>query len=204
MNREAGDLEKFREEWITNALSALGRHDASRQAGPAVEAKVMAAFRARQKTSSLRNALWIGIAAGIVLAAAYVSRTTQQGLQSVALEARGQETPRVPSITLGPSVTTVIAPKTGPPNRPVRRPRFREAATDFISLMNPAPPFERGQIVRVQLPAAAMRTVGLPVAEERLEDPVQADVLIGEEGLARAIRFVRMEPVSLNPRVKGE
>ncbi len=59
--------------------------------------------------------------------------------------------------------------------------------------MNPAPPFERGQILRVDVPASAMRAVGLPVREERLADRVQADVLVGEEGMPRAIRFVSFE-----------
>jgi hypothetical protein len=36
-----------------------------------------------------------------------------------------------------------------------------------------------------------MRSFGLPVSEERALDRVQADVLMGEDGIARAIRFVR-------------
>ena len=65
--------------------------------------------------------------------------------------------------------------------------------TEFFPMMDPAPPFDRGQLLRVQLPAAAMRSVGLPVREEHLADPIQADVLVGEEGMPRAIRFVRFE-----------
>jgi hypothetical protein len=38
-----------------------------------------------------------------------------------------------------------------------------------------------------------MRTVGLPVREDRLMDRVQADVLVSEEGLATAIRFVKYQ-----------
>jgi hypothetical protein len=71
--------------------------------------------------------------------------------------------------------------------------RPREVVTDFFPLMDPAPPFERGQLLRVELPASAMQMVGLPVREDRLADPVQADVLVGEEGLPRAIRFVSFE-----------
>ena len=63
----------------------------------------------------------------------------------------------------------------------------------FADLMDPAPPFNRGQMLRVQLPAAAMRSVGLPVREDHLADPIQADVLVGEEGMPRAIRFVRFD-----------
>ena len=69
----------------------------------------------------------------------------------------------------------------------------QEVVTDFYPLVNPAPPFERGRLLRVELPASAMRMVGLPVHAERLSDTVQADVLVGEEGLPRAIRFVKFE-----------
>jgi hypothetical protein len=62
--------------------------------------------------------------------------------------------------------------------------------TDFFPLMDVAPPLGRGQLLRVAVPASAMRSVGLPVREERLDEPVQADVLVGEEGMVRAIRFV--------------
>jgi hypothetical protein len=69
----------------------------------------------------------------------------------------------------------------------------REVVTEFFPLIDSAPPFERGQMLRVQLPAAAMRRVGLPVREDHLADPIQADVLVGEEGMPRAIRFVRFD-----------
>jgi hypothetical protein len=65
-----------------------------------------------------------------------------------------------------------------------------EIMTDFFPLMNPAPPFDRGQLLRVNLPASAMQIVGLPVREDRMSNPIQADVLVGEEGLPRAIRFI--------------
>jgi hypothetical protein len=68
-----------------------------------------------------------------------------------------------------------------------------EVVTDFFPLMDPAPPFQRGRILRVEVPASAMKMVGLPVHEEHLNDPVEADVLVGEEGLPRAIRFVKLE-----------
>ncbi len=61
------------------------------------------------------------------------------------------------------------------------------------------PPFERGELVRVVVPASTMRDVGLPVSQDHLSDFVQADVLVGQEGLARAIRFVGFEN-----RLKGE
>ncbi len=60
-------------------------------------------------------------------------------------------------------------------------------------MLDVQPPFERGELVRVVVPAETMRSVGLPVREDHLTDMVQADVLVGQEGLARAIRFVGFE-----------
>lgn len=67
-----------------------------------------------------------------------------------------------------------------------------EVATEFIPFMAVGWVFpdEQQQLVRVRLPRSAMETFGLPVNRERARDPVQADVLIGEGGLVRAIRFV--------------
>ena len=82
-----------------------------------------------------------------------------------------------------------------PIEQPLERPveLQRETVTQFFPLLDVAPPFERGELLRVMVPASTMRRVGLPVNENRLADPVYADVLVGQEGLARAIRFVSYE-----------
>ncbi len=46
-------------------------------------------------------------------------------------------------------------------------------------------------LVRVELPGSALSEVGLPVDPETANTPVIADVVLGQDGLARAIRFVR-------------
>jgi len=66
----------------------------------------------------------------------------------------------------------------------------QEIATDFFPLVDFAAPADGGELVRVSLPASAMREVGLPVREDRLDDRVQADVLVSN-GMATAIRFVK-------------
>jgi hypothetical protein len=74
------------------------------------------------------------------------------------------------------------------------KPEEAESVTEFISLVAgtpDAPPLESGQLVRVQLPRAALASLGLPSNIERQNEPVKADVLLGYDGLARAIRFVR-------------
>jgi hypothetical protein len=67
-----------------------------------------------------------------------------------------------------------------------------EIATDFIPLVhNQLAPAESGRLVRVELPRSALARFGLPVNAERAGERVKADVLIGDDGIARAIRFVR-------------
>jgi hypothetical protein len=68
-----------------------------------------------------------------------------------------------------------------------------ENLTDFLLLRygDDHAPMESGEVIRVQVPRSALITLGLPVNVEHADDPVLADLLIGEDGLARAIRFVR-------------
>jgi len=66
----------------------------------------------------------------------------------------------------------------------------REIVTGFFPLMESLVPLERGLLVRMTVPASMMRMVGLAVGDDHLSDPVQAEVLVGPDDLARAIRFV--------------
>ncbi len=52
------------------------------------------------------------------------------------------------------------------------------------------PPYENAMVVRVELPVSSLRLMGLPVPGAGVE-PVQADVLLGQDGLARGVRFVQ-------------
>jgi hypothetical protein len=67
-----------------------------------------------------------------------------------------------------------------------------EIATDFVPLLTGVgnTPLDNGQVIRVQMPRAALASFGLPFNLERANESVKADVLLGEDGLARAIRFV--------------
>jgi hypothetical protein len=50
---------------------------------------------------------------------------------------------------------------------------------------------EAGQVWRVEMPRGALQSVGMPVAEESRAGRVQVDILLGEDGIARAIRLVQ-------------
>ena len=168
--------------WILIALKALAEQDREREAPDEVETRVIAAFR-RGRARRNRKML---VLAGLAAAAAI----------TLFFSVRPQEHPKpvdsMPVVAAAPAPVEAIAPPEPKPVRKVRR-QPREIVTQFFPLLDVAPPFERGELLRVTVPASTMRKVGLPVNEERLGDRVYADVLVGEEGLARAIRFVSFE-----------
>lgn len=180
------------EQDILNALRALGESDRDKHASPETELRLKLAFRRHRVVRRWRQATAWAIAAAAVVAI-------------VSTVGRGPRPPSVaspPTAKVADTATTVSvtpAPQSAPPavgalvpRTRARRAAEREIVTDFFPLMDVPPPIGRGALVRVYLPAGAMRTVGLPVREDRLSDRVQADVLVSEEGLATAIRFVKV------------
>jgi hypothetical protein len=68
----------------------------------------------------------------------------------------------------------------------------RESEQPFVPIpyLAPPAPYERIEVVRMELPVAALIAAGLSV---RTADPgarVEADVLVGQDGRARAVRLV--------------
>ena len=45
-------------------------------------------------------------------------------------------------------------------------------------------------LVRVEVPRSAMIALGLDVSADRAEELVEADVMLGSNGIARAVRFL--------------
>ena len=69
--------------------------------------------------------------------------------------------------------------------------RRAEVATDYLPLTFTADAPESGHLVRVRVPRSALIAFGLPMNVDRAGEMVKADVFIGDDGLARAIRFVQ-------------
>jgi len=70
----------------------------------------------------------------------------------------------------------------------------REVATAFLPLMYGNVPVTNAQIVRMRVPRRALASFGLAPSGSTDAGSVLADVLVGEDGLARAVRFVRTAP----------
>jgi hypothetical protein len=66
------------------------------------------------------------------------------------------------------------------------------AGSGFVALPNAAEigPNEDVNMVRVEVPRSAMIALGFEVNPEQVWQPVQADVMLGADGLARAVRFL--------------
>jgi hypothetical protein len=69
--------------------------------------------------------------------------------------------------------------------------------TAFMPLTYSGVPIADGHVVRMEVPRAALVSFGL-VPLDSVDDAaggtVLADVIVGDDGLARAVRFVRTRP----------
>ena len=184
--------EHVQEDYVLQALRALAENDREKEAPPEVEARLLGVFHSRPR-SGRRWAAVAVLAASLVIALLLWPNHTSKPTVSAAPAVLPVPEPQLPIREAEPTPKVVASRKFARKAATAQPPQPHEVVTDFFPLMNPAPSFGRGQMLRVQLPAAAMQTVGLPVREEHLDDLVQADVLVGEEGMPRAIRFVRFD-----------
>jgi len=194
------------ERMLSGVLAAAVSADAARTAATAVEQALVAAFRKSQAASRPhRRAWWAGaavaaIAAATILAAVILRKPAEQprraeGKQPLAYPAPAPVPATVPVVREGrqPRSRTVRASRRRPvtPSKAPVIEANREQMTDFIPVFYDPEPIERGQIVRVRLPRSALTVFGLPLNEEHAEQAIRADVLLGEDGLVRAVRFVK-------------
>jgi hypothetical protein len=114
--------------------------------------------------------------------------------------------PAVPSVR--PSTVASGGPAAPPsPARTTRlrpRPAPKVPSVEFVALPGAAslPRFESGSIVRVDLPLSSLAAYGVDISISGGKGPVKADVLVGQDGEARAIRLVSSSsmPSSLRSR----
>lgn len=164
-----------------------------------VEAALVAAFREHARVATRRRpvawphwALAAGVAAALLLAvtAGLFRDKPAPSSQSVSVAA-------APAPVL-PLPAAVPKPAPVQPKRAVRRvppppADPAEIATDFIPVAPPETwqPGTGGQILRVRLPRTSLASFGLPMNADLAAEPVRADVIVSQDGVVRAIRFVR-------------
>jgi len=89
-------------------------------------------------------------------------------------------------------VVAVLVLRPGPQPPEAVESAEQTLATDYIPIGygQPLYPEEFVQVVRISVPRSEMVQFGLPLAPDAGPDRVMADVVVGEDGIARAIRFV--------------
>jgi hypothetical protein len=179
---------------LTSALRAVAREDAGRATllgtSGAVEARLRAEVQAIGAARRARLRWRAGALAALVIVAVAIPVWRFAG--------RSQET----STARVSPIATVAGTSTVPATQP-----RGEITTAFLPLVYSDVPAAGVQIVRLSVPRSALASFGLAPRESasaqdtttaasgQPADTVVADILVGDDGLARAVRFVRaMEP----------
>ena len=148
----------------------------------------------------MRKLVWMAAAAALIVVAASIELWRFQAgvtVNNVTKPPSHQNTPALPGSS---HVSPAVVPKT-PPSMPSRRVASARTTGErrrvvkpvgFVELPGAAglPQFESGTIVRLELPVASLPAYGIEIPAAADERPVEADLLVGQDGLTRAIRLV--------------
>ena len=154
---------------LSSALRAVAADDEGRGTSPAVEARLLAELRAMARARRRRTYV-VAVAAAAVLFIAVALPVWQASTRPSAL-------------------TNVVAVNGAATDDPAR-----EVTTAFFPLEYSTVPAFGSHVVRLQVPRAALARFEV-ASFDRANDgssTVLADVVVGNDGLARAVRFVRL------------
>ncbi|HEV2424492.1 MAG TPA: hypothetical protein VGZ29_06670 [Terriglobia bacterium] len=202
------------------SLKALVRADSRCEPSARVYGQMLRAFREQAPSRPLakRAVRWLAAAAAVLILAGgalLVRRHTPPArpaarLASAPVQSGDQAVPASPAAK-GPAVAAVQArparaahllaaarPAKISPRKTTRKARTApesdelEDLADFIPLpyADDDSPLGAGELVRVRLSQSTLGLLGFPVSEAKASEPVTADLVIGQDGVARAIRFV--------------
>jgi hypothetical protein len=135
---------------------------------------------------------YVGAAAAALAVAGWFAVQVYRHSPALRQTAVGPRVDEVKRITDAPAREALPVAKR---SRPRRRPAGRESAemASFIALpfSNSALPLADATVVRVELAIDELRLTGMTIDGDRSGTLVQADVLMGIDGLPRGIRFVQ-------------
>jgi hypothetical protein len=165
-----------RERRLSAGLRLLASESEAISTPQRVEARLMAAFRAAHDIGSARPLAWWRTP----LAPWAVAGILAAGLIFTVLIAPKRR------------VEAPAARHTAPSRIELATLTTQESDDGFIPLPN-APqidPNDEVSVVRMEFPRSAMLAVGLEVSPDQVSDTVEAEVKLGSDGLARAVRFM--------------
>jgi hypothetical protein len=179
---------------LSEALRGLREEAAGTAAPEALEGVLLDAFRQRHATpvQQPKRAVWAAAAIAASLTAAVAWRVSNPPIVNIGKPPAVAVTapPQPPQVTVKPAVMKSRRPKrkAAPAKQYAAAPQPAPRQEPFIAIpYAPAfTPYEDAQVVRVNMAGASVRRLGLPAVADRVE----ADLVIGNDGLARAIRLV--------------
>jgi hypothetical protein len=204
---EACGVEFDRQRELTAGLAWL-REEAAAWSPPSEMAeRLQTRFEAERPGAIISRSTWWYAAAAAVLVAGVWLGTRGTVSSPVRPLAPGDAGDGVPAVTTArrpdPADAMTRQPEVSPEavRRPTPRARAGAAATrrgpaprpiEFLAIPTAIglPPMESARIVRTELPVSALPTYGLAIVPDAARTAVQADLLIGQDGLARGIRLV--------------
>ena len=164
------DRWKIRQE-LAAGLRAVAAGFHKLEAPPRVEARLLAAFRSHTGVEPIRRQRrWIPV---MTWAAAFAAMFA---LAFFLVRDRQPEAAR----------TRFRAARSEPPRSCLRSLK----ASSPLPNAEAVPADEDMDVVHVEVPRSAMLAVGLEVGADRAGEMVQADVMLGSDGVARAVRFL--------------
>lgn len=155
-----------RERELTRWFQAIAREGANQNPPTEMERRLLDAFASvrQQPRRSTMSRTWLAAAAAVLI------------------------------VSAGGVWATATLTRTGRPGADDVR-AAREFLDGFVFLPVAAglPPLESGVIVRVEVPVSALPKYGVEVIADTSKTGIQADLLVGQDGQPRAIRFVTGE-----------
>jgi hypothetical protein len=185
------------EEELTAGLRAWAEASKGEQAPCGVEEKLLEAFRRRTAAAPRGRGRLLVVAVGSIAAALVLLVKLYTPARPVATHVA--QPPAVAPVRAVSVEAAPVAPRNAkirPARRAVRAVADAqpvEAEVDFLPVAQGDgwTPLDGGRLVRVELPRSALRVFGLPMNEERAQERIQADVMLSNDGLLRAIRLVK-------------
>ena len=215
-----------RQQRLTAALQALADQAAGWRASGDLEGRLRAAFAASHdpgragasERPARRQWGWGLAAAAAIVTTAWLAWGSREpgarashvsGTAAGSPPAAGSPAPRdgdgrlegAPQSPAAPGARHVV--RGGPSRNGPRGQRPAVVRTvEFMAIPGTAglPPLESATIVRTELPVSALPIYGVDIVPAAARPAVEADLLVGQDGQARAIRLVRPEQDSRESR----